>query len=85
VYNKWKPDDGGGDDYYYYYDYDEVGIIVEHIIAGCSLLSESAYPGGHSQLAKMIHKQIATKYRLFNRNTLPYYRYRPKLLLDQLT
>ena len=66
-------------------DDDEMGVIVEHVIAGCSSLSESAYLGRHRQLAKMIHKQIATKYKLFNRNTLPYYRYRPKLLLDQLT
>jgi hypothetical protein len=44
---------GGGDD-----DDDDVkvGIIVEHVIAGCSSLSESAYLGRHSQLDRMIHK-----------------------------
>ena len=66
-------------------DDDKVGIVVEHVIAGCSSLSESAYLGRHSQLAKIIHKQIAIKYKLLNRNTLPYCRYKPKLLLDQLT
>jgi hypothetical protein len=66
-------------------DDDKVGIIVEHVIAGCSSLSKSAYLGRHSQLKKMIHKQIATKYKPLNRNTLPYNRYMPKLLLAQLT
>jgi hypothetical protein len=66
-------------------DVDKVGIIVECVVAGCSSLCESAYLGRDGQLEKMVHKQIATKYKLLNRNTLPYYRYKPKLLLDQLT
>jgi len=36
-------------------DDDQVGIIVEHVIAGCSSLSESAYLRRHSLLAK-IHR-----------------------------
>jgi hypothetical protein len=50
-------------------DDDTVGIIVEHLMVGCSLLSESAYLRKHNQLANMIHKQIATKYTLLYRNT----------------
>jgi hypothetical protein len=38
-----------------YGDDDQVGIIVEHVTAGCSSLSESAYLRRHSLLAK-IHR-----------------------------
>jgi hypothetical protein len=50
-------------------DDDTLGIIVEHLIVGCSSLSESAYLRKHNQLAKVIHKQITTKYKLLYRNT----------------
>jgi hypothetical protein len=55
-------------------DYDDadgkVGIIVEHVNARCSSLSDCACLGRHNQLAKVIHKPIATKYKLLSRNTL---------------
>jgi hypothetical protein len=53
----------------------------EHVIAGCSSLSECAYVERHNQLAYMIHQQIAIKYKLPDRNTPPYCRYKPQPVL----
>jgi hypothetical protein len=54
---------------------DEVGEKIEHVIDGCS---ESAYLGRHNQLAKIIHHQTAKTYKLLDRNTSPYRRYKPE-------
>ena len=70
---------GGGDDDD---DSDKVGITIEHIIAGCSSLSESAYIRRCNQLAKIIHQQFAIKYKLHDGNTLLYYRHKPELVLE---
>jgi hypothetical protein len=32
----------------------------------------------------MIHQQISIKYKLLDRNTPPYYRYKPKLVLESV-
>jgi hypothetical protein len=34
------------------------------------------------KLAKIIHQQIVIKYKLLDRSTLPYYRYKPELVLE---
>jgi len=41
----------------------------------------TTYLSRHSQLAKIIHQQSAIKYKLFKRNILPYYTYKPELVL----
>jgi predicted hydrocarbon binding protein len=61
---------------------DKVNETVGHTIAVCLSLSESKYLGRHSQLAKIIHQQCAIEYKLFDRNTLPYCRYRPEGVLE---
>jgi len=55
----------------------KVGETTEHVIAGCSSLSESAYLGRDNQLAKIrvIHQQTAKSYKLLERNIPPYCRY----------
>jgi len=50
------------------------GKKIEQVIYGCS---ESAYLGRHDQLAKVIHQDTAKKYKLLDRNTAPYCRYKP--------
>lgn len=54
---------------------------IEHVIAGCSALSEIAYLGRHNQVAKIIHSQLARKYHLIE-NSTPYYRYLPQAVLE---
>jgi hypothetical protein len=53
----------------------------QHVIAGCSSLSECAYGGRHNQLANIIHQQTAIKYKPLDRNTPPYCRYKPQPVL----
>jgi len=60
---------------------DKAGETIEHVIAECSSLSESAYLRRHNQLGK-IHQHSAIKYKVLDRNALPYYRYMPKLVLE---
>ena len=42
----------------------------------------TAYLARHSQLTKIIHHQSAIKYKLFERNSPPYYTYKLELVLD---
>ena len=60
----------------------KVRETTEHVIAGCSSLSESAYLGRHNQLAKIIHQQKAKSYKLLQINTPPYCRYKPEPVLQ---
>ena len=55
---------------------------TEHLIAGCSSLSESARLRRHNQLAKAIHQQTAKKHKLFDKNSPPYYRFKPQPVLE---
>jgi hypothetical protein len=59
----------------------KMGETNEHVITGCSLLSECAYVERHIQLANIIHQQTAIKYKLPDRNTPPYLRYIPQPVL----
>jgi hypothetical protein len=58
--------------------------INEHIIAGSLSINESAYPGRHNQLAKIIHQQTVVQYTLLDVNTLPYYRHKPEPVLESV-
>jgi len=64
---------------------DKVDKTIEYVIAGCSSLSESTYLRRHNQVAEIIHQQIAIKYKLLDRNTLPHSRYKPEPVLESVT
>ena len=61
---------------------EKVGETTERVIAGSSLLSESAYLGRDNQLAKIIHQQNAESYKLLHRNTPPYCSHKPEPVLQ---
>jgi len=65
--------------------FDKVDKTIEYVIAGCSSLSTSTYIGRHDQMAEIIHQQIAIMYKLHDRNTLPYSRYKPEPVLESVT
>jgi len=55
-----------------------LGVDVENMIKWVKQLNSNSwvptvYLVRHSQLAKIIHQQSAIKYKLFERNTPPYY------------
>lgn len=54
---------------------------IDHVIAGCPCLSDTAYLARHNQIAKIIHKEMALKYRLIE-HPPPYYRYSPEPVLE---
>jgi hypothetical protein len=58
-----------------------LGQKIGHTIVGCSSLSASTYLSRHNQLATKIHQQTAIQYKLLDRNTLPYDRYKPEPVL----
>jgi len=62
-----------------------VGKTIEYVIAGCSSLSESTCLGRHNQMAEIIHQLIAIKYKLLDKNTLPYSRYKSEPVLESVT
>jgi hypothetical protein len=64
---------------------DGVSKTIEYIIGGCSSLSESTCLGRHNQMAEITHQQIAIKYKLLYRNTLPYSRYKPEPVVESVT
>lgn len=57
------------------------GETIEHVTAGCSFLSNSAYLARHNQVAKIIHQQLAIKQKL-TQNAVPYYKYTPNPVLE---
>ena len=61
---------------------DKEGRTTEHIIAECLSLSEPTFLGRHNHLAKIIHQQIAVKYKLLDGNTLLYCTHKPEPVLE---
>lgn len=61
---------------------DKLDETIEHVIARCSSLSESAYRGRHNKMAKTIRQQIAIKCKPFDRNIAPYCRHKPERVLE---
>lgn len=57
------------------------GETIEHVIAGCAALADTAYLGRHNQIAKIIHIELARKYNLAE-NPPPYYKYSPEPVLE---
>lgn len=61
----------------------EYGESIEHIMSGCSFLANNAYLGRHNQVAKLIHRELALKYKLIREETTPpYYKYNPEPVLE---
>lgn len=60
------------------------GETIEHVIAGCGQLSNSAYLSRHNQVAKIIHQQLAVKNGLI-KSVVPYYKYTPNPVLENET
>ncbi|CAD6996044.1 unnamed protein product [Ceratitis capitata] len=50
---------------------------LDHVLAGCTALANSMYLKRHNDIAKIIHMQLAQKYK-FHQNKIPYYRYIPE-------
>lgn len=61
------------------------GESIEHIMAGCSTLSESAYLGRHNQVAKLIHREVGMKLGMLGNNAPAYYKYEPDAVLETKT
>lgn len=57
---------------------------IEHITGSCSVLAYKEYTHRHDNVAKHIHQQLALKYKLINQYT-PYYKYKPKQVLESET
>lgn len=58
------------------------GETIEHIMAGCTALADSAYLGRHNQLAKIVHRQLALKHGMLNSGAPPYYKYNPAPVME---
>lgn len=57
------------------------GESIRHIISGCSRLANGEYLHRHNQVAKIIHQQLALKYKLVD-SEVPYYKYVPDPVLE---
>lgn len=58
-----------------------VGETIEHIIAGCRAIAETAYLGRHNTVASIVHQQLAFKHNLVTQ-LMPYYKYLPAPVLE---
>lgn len=54
---------------------------IEHITAGCPFLASKQYTDRHNNVARQVHIYLAKKYKLIN-NIEPYYKYKPKQILE---
>ena len=57
------------------------GESLRHIVSGCSRLANGEYLHRHNQVARIIHQQLALKYRLVDAE-VPYYRYVAEPVLE---
>ncbi|XP_037930235.1 uncharacterized protein LOC119664965 [Teleopsis dalmanni] len=55
---------------------------VDHILAGCTCLAQREYTKRHNNVVNILHKQICNKYRLIDRENVPYYKYTPQAVYD---
>jgi hypothetical protein len=49
---------------------------TEHVISGCTAIANTDYLQRHDNIAKIIHQQLAEKYKLIS-DHVPYYKYDP--------
>ncbi|KAF4531353.1 hypothetical protein B566_EDAN017259 [Ephemera danica] len=54
---------------------------IEHITAGCSVLSQTEHLGRHNAVAKVLHQALAKRYRLIESEE-PYYMCKPESVLE---
>ena len=57
------------------------GESIRHIISSCSRLANGEYLHRHNQVARIIHQQLALKYKLVE-SEVPYYKYVPDPVLE---
>lgn len=58
-----------------------MGETIEHVIAGCPTLAPGMYLGRHNEVAKILHRELALKFRLLS-NPPPFYKYTPSAVLE---
>ena len=56
---------------------------IDHIIAGCTTLSSYDYTNRHNNVGKILHQDLALRYKLISKYT-PYYKYEPPPVLENL-
>jgi hypothetical protein len=54
---------------------------IQHITSSCIKLAGSDYTKRHNQVAKIVHQKLAKKVGLV-KDTVPYYKYEPKTILE---
>lgn len=54
---------------------------IEHIMAGCNTLTGFDYTERHNNVAKIVHQQLARKFKLIEEEK-PYYKYEPITVLE---
>jgi hypothetical protein len=57
------------------------GKHIEHIISSCTVLAQSEYKKRHNIFAKIIHMNLAVKFKLL-KDTQPHYIYKPESCLE---
>lgn len=57
---------------------------IHHIISGCQTITQSDYKQRHDNACKILHQKIAVKCSLLTQQ-LPYYKYRPENILENLS
>lgn len=60
---------------------------IQHITSACQSLAQTEYLNRHNQVSGIIHQKLARKYSLIDtsRPPLPYYTYRPEIVLENST
>ena len=58
------------------------GESIEHVMAGCPAISDTAYLGRHNQVAKLIHQHLAQDIISITNAAPPYYKYTPQEVLE---
>jgi hypothetical protein len=54
---------------------------IEHVISGCTAIANTEYLRRHENVAKIIHQQLAEKYKLLN-DHVPYCKYDPANVIE---
>lgn len=55
---------------------------IQHITGSCRAIVQTDYKHRHDQVANIIHQKLAHKYKLISDPILPYYKYTPKIILE---
>jgi hypothetical protein len=55
---------------------------VQHILAGCTMLAQTAYKNRHDNVGKIVHQQLIKYYKIGEPNE-PYYKYEPAKIIHK--